>query len=102
MIDLSSYFGSLAALAGLVVVITGWVNTNGLNLSGWKAQVLSWVISIALAFVGSIKGVGLFAETTVLWTVLNGIGVGLVANGIFSIDLVKSLLEFIKAKPAAK
>jgi len=102
MIDLSSYFGSLAALAGLVVVITGWVNTNALNLSGWKSQLLSWVISIALAFIGSIKGVGLFAETTVLWTVLNGIGVGLVANGMFSIDLVKSLLEFIKAKPAAK
>jgi hypothetical protein len=102
MIDLSSYFGSLAALAGLVVVITGWVNTHGLNLSGWKAQFLSWVISIALAFVGSLKGVGLFAETTVLWTILNGLGVGLIANGIFSIDLVKSLLEFIKAKPAAK
>lgn len=102
MIDLSSYFGSLSAMAGLVILITGWVNTHGLNLKGWKAQLLSWGISIALAFVGSWKGVGLFAETSTVWTIVNGLGVGLIANGIFSVDLVKTLLEFLKAKPASK
>lgn len=102
MIDLSSYFGSLSAMAGLVVLITGWVNTYGLNLKGWKAQVLSWVISIALAFVGSWKAVGLFAETSLIWTVVNGLGVGLIANGIFSVDIVKTLLEFVKARPSSK
>lgn len=102
IIDLSPYFATLAALAGLVVVVTGWLKTNLLKWDGWKAQALSWVLSIGLAFVGQWKGLGLFAETDVLWTVLNGLGVGLVANGIYSADLVQSILAFIKAKPASK
>jgi hypothetical protein len=100
MIDLSPYFTTLAGAASLVVLITGWVNTNVLKLEGWKAQVLSWVISVGLAFVGSWKNIGIFAEMDVLWTVLNGLCVGLVANGIYSADLVKTILEFVKAKPA--
>lgn len=102
MIDLSPYFATLAGMAGLVVLVTGWINTNIFKWDGWKAQLLSWVVSIGLAFAGSWKGLGLFAETDVLWTILNGLGVGLIANGIYSADLVKTILEFIKArKPEA-
>ena len=101
-IDLAPYFGSLLALAGLVTLVTGWLKTHLLKLDGWKAQVLTWVISVALAFVGQWKGLGLFAETDVLWTVLNGLGVGLVANGVYSVEIVQSILAFLKAKKTVK
>jgi hypothetical protein len=101
-IDLAPYFGSLLALAGLVTLVTGWLKTHLLKLDGWKAQVLTWVISVALAFVGQWKGLGLFSETDVLWTVLNGLGVGLVANGVYSVEIVQSILAFLKAKKTVK
>lgn len=105
MIDLSTYFTSLVAMASAVTLITGWLKTNVKflnNVNGTWAQVMSWVVSIALAFVGAQKGVGLFVDSSLVNTVLNGIAVGLVANGIFAVDFVQSLLVFVKAKkPAA-
>jgi hypothetical protein len=101
MIDLSPHFATLASLSGLVVMITGWLNTHGLKLSGWKAQGLSWVISLAIAFLGAWKDVGIFAETDILWTVINGLAVGLLANGIYSVEFIKTVLEFVKAKPSS-
>jgi len=99
MIDISSYFGTLAAAAGLVVILAGYVNTHVFSTaSATVKQIVSWVLAIVVAFVGQIKGLGVFASTDVIWTVLNGLGVGLVANGIFDVGLVQSILEFIKAK----
>jgi hypothetical protein len=100
MIDLSPQFATLASLAGAVVMITGWLNTHGLKLTGWKAQGLSWVISMAIAFFGAWKNIGIFAETDILWTALNGIAVGLIANGMYSVEFVKTVLELVKAKAA--
>lgn len=97
-IDLAPYFGSLLALAGLVTLVTGWLKTHLLKLDGWKAQAMTWAVAIALAFVGQWKGLGFFAETDVLWTVLNGLGVGLVANGVYSVEIVQSVLALLKAK----
>jgi hypothetical protein len=99
MIDLSTYFANLATVALLVVLITGWVKTNLLKWDGWKAQLLSWGISISLAFLGKWKGIGIFADTDTVWTIIQGIGAGLVANGIYTVELVQSILAFIKAKP---
>jgi len=98
MIDFSTYFGSLMMMASAVTLITGWINTHVTQLSGWKAQLLSWGVSIALAFVGAWKGLGLFQEADVLNTIINGVGVGLVANGVFSVEFVQQILAFLKAK----
>ena len=89
-------------MAAAVTLITGWVKTHALtSINGTWTQLLSWAISIGLAFVGSQKGLGVFANTTVIGTVLNGIGVGLIANGIFSADFVQTILAFLKAKKSA-
>lgn len=98
MIDFSVYFGSLVMMASAVTLITGWINTHVAGLTGWKAQLLSWGVSVALAFIGSWKGLGLFQEADVLNTIINGVGVGLVANGIFSAEFVQQILTFLKAK----
>jgi hypothetical protein len=99
MIDISSYFATLSAAAGLVVIISGYVNAHVfVSSSATLKQIVSWVIAIAIAFVGQIKGIGMFVDTSILWTAANGLAVGLVANGIFDITIVQSVLEFIKAK----
>lgn len=103
MVDISSYFGSLALLAGLATIITGYVNTHALSkASGTIKQIVSWVVAVALAFVGQAKGLGIVADTDTLFTVINGVAIGLVSNGIFDITIVQSILEFIKAKPVGK
>lgn len=101
MIDVNSYFTSIAGLAGVTVLLTGWVNTHLLKWDGWKAQLLSWVVAIGLGVLGKWQGLGIFADTNWLWTAIQGIGAGLVANGLYSADLIQSLLTLLKAKPKA-
>ena len=98
MIDLNTYFTSLVSASTAVVLIAGWINTHITKFDGIKAQILSWVISIALAFLGTYAQVGMFENATLLSTILNGLGIGLIANGIFTIDFVQALLILIKAK----
>lgn len=102
MIDLAPYFGSLAAVAGAVVALSGWLKTYVIKVDGIKAQLLTWLISIGIAFLGQWQGLGIFAGGDILTTVLNGVGVGLVANGIYSIEAVQNVLVLVKAKIAKK
>lgn len=102
MIDISSYFQSLGLTAGLTLIITGYLNTHALKTANSTIkQIVSWVVAIALAFVGMWKGIGMFSSLSIGWTIVSGLAVGLVANGIFDVALVQSILEFIKAKKPA-
>jgi len=102
MIDLAPYFGSLAAVAGVVMMLSGWLKTHVIKVDGIKAQLLTWLISIGIAFFGQWQDAGIFADSDILMTVLNGIGVGLVANGLYSIEVVQKVLELVKAKIAKR
>lgn len=98
MIDLGAYFGSLAAVAGVVMTLSGWAKTYVIKVDGFKAQLLTWLISIGIAFLGQWQNIGIFENANLLTTVLNGVGVGLVANGLYSIESVKNILALLKAK----
>jgi len=102
MIDLSPYFGTLTAVAALVLLVTGWVKTHVVKVDGWKANVLSWVVSGAIAFVGKWQGLGIFADSSILMTVINAVAVGLIANGLYTIDVIQTILALLKAKMAKK
>lgn len=102
MIDLSPYFGTLTAVVALVLLVTGWVKTHLLKVDGWKARLLSWVVSGAIAFVGKWQGLGIFADSSILWTAVNAVAVALIANGLYTIDVIQKVLELLKAKLSAK
>ena len=105
MLNLNEYFGSLSLMASLVAIITGYLNTYVpflKNANGTWKQIVSWVISIVVVFIGQLKSVGMVAETNTLWTAITGVAVGLVANGIFDIKIVQAILSFIKANKSAK
>lgn len=91
----SNYFISLAALVPLVVLISAFINKK-LNLSGFLKQLVAWVISILLCFVGWYFNLGMFAGL-VWWVVLvYGFAVGLAANGFFDIGLIQAILKGLK------
>ena len=91
----SNYFISLAALVPLVVLVAAFINKK-LNLSGFLKQLVAWVISILLCFVGWYFNLGMFAGL-VWWVVLiYGFAVGLAANGFFDIGLIQAILKGLK------
>ena len=98
MIDLTPYFGTLAAVVGVVMLVSGWLKTYVIKVDGWKAQVMTWVVAAILTFVGQWQDLGLFADLSPLMTVLNGVAIGLVANGVYSLEAVQQVLELVKAK----
>jgi hypothetical protein len=98
MIDISNYFGSLATLASLTVIITGYINTHLFETGGVWKQLVSWIVAISLAFIGQSKGIGIVADTDFWWTLINGLSIGLVANGLFDVTLIQNILQFLKAK----
>jgi hypothetical protein len=105
MIDINNYFGDLGLLSGLVTIITGYLNTHVpflKNANGTIKQLVSWAVAILVVFVGQLKAVGMVAELNTLWTAITGVAVGLIANGIFDINLVKAILSFIKANKTEK
>jgi len=98
--DPSYWLGSLVLMAGVAVMLTQLiVRLWGNEWKKWVKQVVSWVISVAIALASNyVLNKGFLAEETFLMTALTGLGVGLVSNGIFDAAFVKAILEFIKLK----
>lgn len=100
--DVSLYFLSIAALAPLIVLVTGLINTQ-LKLKGTPVQVVSWLVGPALAFVAMFFGLGMFAGLGPIWTGVYGVGAALIANGVVSTEFIAFFLEMLKLKlPADK
>lgn len=90
-----NYFISISAIVVLVVPITEWLKKL-LKATGFGAQVISWLVSIALCFVGWAFKLGMFETINTWWVVLlYGLGTGLAANGVFDIELIQTILEKI-------
>ena len=98
--DFATMFQSLGALAAGVIVIIEFLDSKILpnKMNATITHLVSWGLSIILAITASFLGLGMFAG--MIWWVagLYGIGVGLVANGIFSVPIVQTLLELVKIK----
>lgn len=95
---------TLAGAVALVILLTGWIG-NFFKLDMSKilfkglsvGQLMSWIISIALAVVGHLFNVALFFGLNWLWTFIYALAIGLAANGVFDIDFIKLILEKIGA-----
>jgi len=93
--DFQSYFISLAALVPLVILLAGFVK-KWLKAEGFWAQFLSWVISIALCYIGWLLKIGMFTTVVSWWIpLLYGFCVGLASNGFFKIEFIQAFLALI-------
>lgn len=94
---LLSFLGTLAGVAAMVLPITGWIKTL-LKLEDSAARWLSWLIAVLLGGFGHFSNVGIFEDVGLLVSLLTGLAAGLIANGVFTIEIVKTILEWIKAQ----
>lgn len=94
---LSVHYVTLAMFVPVVVLISGYANTWFKVESKWRQRV-SWLIAFVLGFVGYYLQIGIFEGLSVLWTVIVSFGSGLVANGIYDLATVQSILEALQAK----
>jgi hypothetical protein len=84
----------VTTLAGIVVPIAELVGGKLLKLEGAKARLLSWFIGVLLGLGAGVLGLA----PDILQGGLLGFLAALVANGVFTIDQVKKLLEALKLR----
>jgi hypothetical protein len=61
-------------------------------------QVISWLIAILLSFLGWALKWGMFVGIEWYMVIVYGFACGLVANGIFDIAFIKTILSFLKLR----
>lgn len=96
---LALIFASVATLAAVVLPITGWIATHIVKGS---AQIISWIVALALASVGHYMNLGVFGEYSWFWTLGYGFIAALTANGMADTSMVKAILTAIAAKAKLK
>ena len=93
--NIATFFTTLAVFAGTVPVVTQfilrYINTK-------YDQVISWVVAIALAFIGWIFKLGIFEGLAWYWIIIYGAAAGLISNGIFDIPVINAILNLIPKK----
>lgn len=87
---------NVSILAAISVVICEYLS-KFTKVEGFSAQIQSWVVAIVVAFIANMLGYG-FESISLFTDLLNGLFVGLVANGLFDIPLIKSTLTWIHAR----
>lgn len=98
-----SYFYSIGGLATLNVVTTQLINSKFNITKGWAKQLISWVLPVLISVVGLVFGLGLFVDfgtvangTAWVYTLLVGLGTGLISNGLYDLKDLQNLWEFVK------
>lgn len=101
----------LALLAAFVIVLTEIVQLGYRKLVGiftsyegrWKIssfmqQFLSWLSALGIAYIGTYIGVSIFPVTNFVSVALYAVVLGLIANGVFDIPLVKTFVVWLESK----
>lgn len=88
---LASFKGVCVITLFLTSLLTGLLKIT----KKWLKQGMAWIVAIAIFIVSDLFNFG-YAATFPLWlAAVHGVGAGLVANGIFDIPFVKSILDKI-------
>jgi hypothetical protein len=93
--NINTWLASLAGVAAVTVFLAATVNTL-FKITGFWKQVIAWGISIILLFAGNLLNLGFMAQLTWLNTLIYGVAAGFIANGIFDIEFIKSILKALK------
>ena len=94
-LDLGKYFQDIGTMAAIVLPATQFV----LRFIHTKYdQLMSWFVSLVLSVVAWFLGWGIFADASWYWIIIYAGSAGLVANGIFDVPLIKTILSVIPKK----
>lgn len=93
--EIGKYFQDIGTMAAIVLPVTQFV----LKFVNTKYdQVLSWLVSLVLSAVAWYLKLGIFADVVWYWIVIYAAAAGLVANGIFDIPFIKTIISVIPKK----
>jgi hypothetical protein len=97
MLDfLDLQYANFVLLAPFVALIAGWINAK-VHVEGWMARAVSWLVAAIAVAVGYFYDLGYLADLKPAECLLEAIGIGLMANGVFTIDAFKNFLHRAKA-----
>jgi len=95
-------FGSIAALAGFVLLVTAAIKSK-LNTNKTITIVVSGIIGIGTSAIGYFFQYGIFIGVEWFYIFIYGVTSMLVANGLSTWEFIKAILEFFKLRvPANK
>lgn len=93
--NINTWLASLAGIAAVTVFLAAAVNTL-LKTTGFLKQLVAWIIAIVLLIAGNFLNMGFMAELNLLHTLIYGVAAGFLANGIFDLPFVLSVLRALK------
>lgn len=86
--DLKGWFASTTAVAGLTIFLTLSIAKVWKTISAIWKQVVALVVALLLMAVGNFANIGFMAEFNVLTTIVYGLVVGFMANGLYDLKNV--------------
>lgn len=91
-------FATFTSLAGLIVVITAFIR-KVIDVGGFWAQYLSWVVAVVLGFIGMALNWGIF--NNIIWYIglVYALGAAGLANGMYDWQFLQFLLRLLKLLP---
>jgi len=84
---------TIVGIVSLVALISQPLKAK-FNLEDWPARVLVWGVSLAVSFLSWFTG-WVFEGIEWYYVAVWGVGIGVAANGYYTIDQVKSLLALL-------
>jgi|GEM_PF-4304165 len=98
---ISEYFISIPALAALVLLLTPVLKKLSF-LVNVNSQYISWGIAFLLSIVGWILNIGIYFNVEWMYIFIYGLASGLIANGLYDWQFIKSILVFLGLKTGEK
>jgi hypothetical protein len=93
-------FGSIAALAGFVLLVTAAIKSK-LNTNKTITIVVSGIIAIGTSAIGYFFQYGIFVAVEWWYIFIYGFTAMLIANGLSTWEFIKALLEFFHLRTPA-
>jgi hypothetical protein len=102
-INLKAYLGSFAGAAVLTAFLAALVNGALKVNHKFLKQVMAWLVAVVLLVVADVANFGFVADYPIGFAAVNGLAVGLAANGTFDIPWLQTLLKKVEGwfKPQA-
>jgi hypothetical protein len=83
--DLNYWLSSTATVAGLTIFLTLLVATVWKTMTAIIKQIVALAIALIIMAVGNVLNIGFMAEFNVVSTIVYGLVVGFMANGLYDL-----------------
>lgn len=86
--------GYLAAMAPIVTLLTAWANEI-FKAGKYFRQINAWIISLILLLTAWALNLSILGDLNWYVVAIYGLIVGLAANGVFNIEVIKTIINLI-------